>query len=227
MKKAAEQAKLNKEAAQGDPAAPIASPAQDGPGPSLAIDRAAIAARSPPKGAGKLTQKQPMNDPLAEWLNCSVPGVVCARHPVDPRSFFLTASPKVDWYADMHARFLVRVPLAYPKQAPIAHCTTPLFHPNVSARGNLGWNIVEQWRPDMGPADFIGLLLKLLTEPQLECATNKEAAALFGDREKFIAAVKAWRGGSVATPSASSAASPLSTAEIEAALGALALNGQR
>lgn len=138
MKKAAEQAKLNKEAAQGDPAASIAPPAQDGPGPSLAIDRAAVAARSPPKGAGKLAQKQPMHDPLAgspaasshpphrcssistvlcldclpppipslachcrahgapssEWLNCSVPGVVCARHPVDPRSFFLTASPK-------------------------------------------------------------------------------------------------------------------------------------
>jgi len=227
MKKAAEQAKAINETADVTPAAP-----QDSAGPSLAIDKAAVVARSPPKGATALAQKQATLDPLADWFNCSVPGVVCARHPVDPRSLFVTANPKVDWYADMHVRFLVRVPAAFPKQAPIAHCITPVFHPNISSRGNLGWNIVENWRPEMGSAEFFGLLLKFLTEPQPEFANNKEAAAVFPEQDKFIVAVKAWRSAnglalSSSSSSSPSNSSPLSTTEIEAAFGALALNGRR
>ena len=65
MKKAAEQAKLGKEAQAIDAATPTpVAPAAEGAGPSLTIDKAAVVARSPPKGSAAVVKKQAI-DPLA------------------------------------------------------------------------------------------------------------------------------------------------------------------
>ena len=65
MKKAQEQAKQNKE---NDGAAPADASSA---GPSLAIDKAAVLARSPPKGAGTLAYKT-APDALAGSLSLSL-----------------------------------------------------------------------------------------------------------------------------------------------------------
>jgi Ubiquitin-conjugating enzyme len=56
---------------------------------------------------------------------------------------------------------------------------TKLFHPNVSADGNICVNVLKRdWRPDLGLRHILTVIRCLLIEPNPESALNEEAGKL-------------------------------------------------
>lgn len=83
----------------------------------------------------------------------------------------------------LHASFFYSfsVPLSV-KQCPrhlAGYFLTKLFHPNVSADGDICVNVLKRdWRPDLGLRHILTVIRCLLIEPNPESALNEEAGKL-------------------------------------------------
>lgn len=81
--------------------------------------------------------------------------------------------------------FRVRLSLGreYPAAPPRAHFLTKIFHPNVSAAGEVCVNTLKRdWRPELGLAHALLAVKCLLIAPNPDSALNADAAALLRDR---------------------------------------------
>ncbi|KAJ2953059.1 hypothetical protein O0L34_g7452 [Tuta absoluta] len=80
--------------------------------------------------------------------------------------------------------FRVRLSLdgGYPGKPPRAVFETRIFHPNVSAAGEVCVStLARDWRPELGLAHALVSVRSLLLAPNAESALNAEAAALLRD----------------------------------------------
>ena len=76
--------------------------------------------------------------------------------------------------------FTVRVPPEYPHKAPVVHCDTPVYHPNIDTDGNVCLNILRaDWKPVPDIGNVIMGLIFLFLEPNPNDPLNHEAAAEF------------------------------------------------
>ena len=76
--------------------------------------------------------------------------------------------------------FTVRVPNEYPHKAPVVHCDTPVYHPNIDTEGNVCLNILRaDWKPVLDIGNVIMGLIFLFLEPNPNDPLNHEAAAEF------------------------------------------------
>ncbi|XP_045542888.1 ubiquitin-conjugating enzyme E2 S-like [Papilio machaon] len=81
--------------------------------------------------------------------------------------------------------FRVRLALGreFPAAPPRAYFLTKIFHPNVSAAGEVCVNTLKRdWRPELGLAHALLAVRCLLIAPNADSALNAEAAALLRDR---------------------------------------------
>ena len=77
-------------------------------------------------------------------------------------------------------QFTVRVPPEYPHNTPVAHCDTPVYHPNIDTDGNVCLNILRaDWKPVLDIGNVIMGLIFLFLEPNPNDPLNHEAAAEF------------------------------------------------
>lgn len=76
--------------------------------------------------------------------------------------------------------FTVKVPTEYPYKAPVVHCDTPVYHPNIDTEGNVCLNILRaDWKPVLDIGNVIMGLIFLFLEPNPKDPLNHEAAAEF------------------------------------------------
>jgi len=75
----------------------------------------------------------------------------------------------------------------YPQLPPFIHCETPVFHPNVSVSGAIGWPLVRMWTAGSRLRDAFSLLLQLLRAPLPDFPMNAEATSLLNEPEQFLA----------------------------------------
>jgi len=67
----------------------------------------------------------------------------------------------------------------YPQVPPKGRFLTKIFHPNVSAAGDVCVNVLKRdWKPDTGLAHILSVIRCLLIEPNAESALNEEAGKL-------------------------------------------------
>ncbi|XP_039747161.1 ubiquitin-conjugating enzyme E2 S [Pararge aegeria] len=81
--------------------------------------------------------------------------------------------------------FRVRLVLGreFPAAPPRAYFVTRIFHPNVSAAGEVCVNTLRRdWRPELGLAHALQAVRCLLIAPNADSALNADAAALLRDR---------------------------------------------
>ncbi|XP_023944969.2 ubiquitin-conjugating enzyme E2 S [Bicyclus anynana] len=111
--------------------------------------------------------------------------------------------------------FRVRLALGreFPAAPPRAYFVTRIFHPNVSAAGEVCVNTLKRdWRPELGLAHALLAVRCLLIAPNADSALNADAAALLRDRyDDYFARAKLYTD-IHARPSAAGAAAPAATA---------------
>ena len=80
--------------------------------------------------------------------------------------------------------FTIRVPNEYPHKAPVVHCDTPVYHPNIDTEGNVCLNILRaDWKPVLDIGNVIMGLIFLFLEPNPNDPLNHEAAAEFRENQ--------------------------------------------
>ncbi|KAI7842400.1 hypothetical protein COHA_004039 [Chlorella ohadii] len=67
----------------------------------------------------------------------------------------------------------------FPNAPPKGYFSTKIFHPNVSASGEICVNVLKRdWKPDLGLRHVLTVIRCLLIEPNAESALNEEAGKL-------------------------------------------------
>ncbi|KAL4444946.1 hypothetical protein ABPG77_003996 [Micractinium sp. CCAP 211/92] len=67
----------------------------------------------------------------------------------------------------------------FPNAPPKGYFLTKIFHPNVSASGEICVNVLKRdWKPDLGLRHVLTVIRCLLIEPNAESALNEEAGKL-------------------------------------------------
>ena len=83
------------------------------------------------------------------------------------------------WHGGKY-NFTVTHPPEYPHKPPIAHCNTPIYHPNIDTEGAVCLNILRaDWKPVLDVGNVIDGLIFLFLEPNPNDPLNHEAAAEF------------------------------------------------
>jgi ubiquitin-protein ligase len=100
-------------------------------------------------------------------------------------------------YAAGNFQLSIFLPETYPHIAPRITFITPIFHPNVSDRGELRMAELEreQWCPVITVRTLLVCVQALLSDPNVEegCILNEEAASLYlRDKEGFGEKVRLW-----------------------------------
>jgi ubiquitin-protein ligase len=79
----------------------------------------------------------------------------------------------------------IEYPELYPRHPPRLKFTTPIFHPNVSLKGEIGLGELHttQWSPAFTARTMLVSLQAMLSDPIAfnECVLNDEAAKLYSD----------------------------------------------
>ena len=75
--------------------------------------------------------------------------------------------------------FSIKIPNAYPHEAPKVLCTPKIYHPNIDYDGKVCLNILrEDWKPVLTLSAVLYGLQFLFLEPNADDPLNKEAAEL-------------------------------------------------
>ena len=76
-------------------------------------------------------------------------------------------------------------PDQYPSVAPKVVFTTPIFHPNVYANGDICLDILNKaWTPIYDVASILTSIQSLLTDPNPSSPANMEAARLYSENRR-------------------------------------------
>ena len=100
-------------------------------------------------------------------------------------------------YAGGKFRLKLTVPEEYPYKAPICEFLTPVFHPNISTRGDVCMDILRQdsglWSPEMTLQAVVISVLSLLTDANATDPLERDTGKLYlRDRKKFDAKAREW-----------------------------------
>lgn len=94
-------------------------------------------------------------------------------------------------YASQSYKLSITFPSDYPYSSPVIKFTTPIFHPNIDAHGNICLDILkEKWSAAYSVRTVLVSLRSLLGEPNNDSPLNVQAAGLWDDQERFKEIVK-------------------------------------
>jgi len=89
------------------------------------------------------------------------------------------AGPEGTPYEGGLFRMRLEIDADYPAVPPKGRFLTKIFHPNISAAGDVCVNVLKRdWKPDMGLSHILTVIRCLLVEPNAESALNEEAGKL-------------------------------------------------
>ena len=95
-------------------------------------------------------------------------------------------------YENLEYKITMSFPEDYPYTAPTIKFSTPCFHPNVDAHGNICLDILkEKWSAAYSVKTILLSLQSLLAEPNVDSPLNVQAAGLWADQEAYRKALHA------------------------------------
>jgi len=93
-------------------------------------------------------------------------------------------------YEGLEYQLLMKFSATYPFEPPVVSFTTPCFHPNVDAHGNICLDILkENWTAVLTASQVLLSIQSLLDNPNNASPLNAHAAALWADQAEFRRAV--------------------------------------
>jgi ubiquitin-conjugating enzyme E2 D/E len=97
-------------------------------------------------------------------------------------------------YAGGRYHLTMDFPSDYPFKPPQVRFTTPVFHPNISATGEICLDILHsQWSPALTIRGLLISLCSLLTDPNPEHGLNKDALKLYQTNlKKYNETAREW-----------------------------------
>lgn len=116
----------------------------------------------------------------------------------DPFTWFAKIKgPPGSPYAGGTFMLKLTVPQEYPFRSPVCEFQTPVFHPNISTRGDVCMDILRHdsglWCPEMTLQAVVISVLSLLTDANPTDPLQRDVGKLFmRDRTKFDTMAREW-----------------------------------
>jgi ubiquitin-conjugating enzyme E2 D/E len=97
-------------------------------------------------------------------------------------------------YADGRFHLTIDFPLEYPFKPPQIQFITPIYHPNISATGEICLDILHsQWSPVLSVRSLLISLCSLLNDPNPAHGINKDALSIYQiDPKKYNEITREW-----------------------------------
>ncbi|CAF1221952.1 unnamed protein product [Rotaria sp. Silwood1] len=127
------------------------------------------------------------------------PPPLCYAEPEDPSKNMFhwigwIDGPNDTPYAGGQFRLTIDFPPEFPFKPPTIRFITPIFHPNISTKGEICLDILHsQWSPALTVRALLISLCSMLTDPNPEHGLNRDALKLYrADQKIYNETAREW-----------------------------------